>query len=366
MGVLNKTDLRKVSELSAEEKKLIESMKEDLDGEVHFIETSCATKDGVDAARSKACDLLLDLRVEQKVKQGKSHNIQNRITTTSMAAPTNRPACIPNSVVQQRAAGGNSMEVDPGEKGFDEMLEKERMEMLGGAGVYSVDLWRRSILEEPSWKYDVIPEIMDGHNVVDFVDPDIDKLLAELEREEELLLAESKEQSKLDDATLKEWKQTQDVLDHMHSRIRQKKLVNKLNKSNNHVPTPRNARKKKSEVADAFTKRGMDPVKAESVARGRSKSRGQSLLGKRKADSSVPGEGGDGSRAVSASRARSASMMKGLPSMEVAVKVEKKRRKQMRQHNKVGKKGEGDHHIPDMKPKHLFSGKRGIGKADRR
>jgi len=72
--VLNKTDLRKVSELSAEEKKLIESMKEDLDGEVHFIETSCATKDGVDAARSKACDLLLDLRVEQKVKQGKSHN----------------------------------------------------------------------------------------------------------------------------------------------------------------------------------------------------------------------------------------------------------------------------------------------------
>jgi hypothetical protein len=28
--------------------------------------------------------------------------------------------------------------------------------------------------------------------------------------------------------------------------------------------------------------------------------------------------------------------------------------------------GEGDHRIWDMKPKHLFSGKRGIGKTDRR
>lgn len=57
-------------------------------------------------------------------------------------------------------------------------------EELGGAGVYSVDLWRRAMLEDPSWKYDVVPEIMDGHNVTDFVDPDIDRKLAELEKEE--------------------------------------------------------------------------------------------------------------------------------------------------------------------------------------
>lgn len=30
------------------------------------------------------------------------------------------------------------------------------------------------------------------------------------------------------------------------------------------------------------------------------------------------------------------------------------------------RKGEGDHHIPDLKPKHLFSGKRPIGKTQRR
>lgn len=33
---------------------------------------------------------------------------------------------------------------------------------------------------------------------------------------------------------------------------------------------------------------------------------------------------------------------------------------------KYSRKGEGDRHIPDLMPKHLFSGKRGTGKTDRR
>lgn len=40
--------------------------------------------------------------------------------------------------------------------------------------------------------------------------------------------------------------------------------------------------------------------------------------------------------------------------------------KAQRKRNKQARKGEGDRHIPDLKPKHLFSGKRGIGKTDRR
>ena len=34
--------------------------------------------------------------------------------------------------------------------------------------------------------------------------------------------------------------------------------------------------------------------------------------------------------------------------------------------NKSSKKGEADRHIFDLKPKHLFAGKRGMGKTDRR
>lgn len=40
------------------------------------------------------------------------------------------------------------------------------------------------------WKYDAIPELFNGKNVIDFVDPDIEEKLAELEAEEERLLAD--------------------------------------------------------------------------------------------------------------------------------------------------------------------------------
>ena len=41
------------------------------------------------------------------------------------------------------------------------------------------------MLEKPEWKNDIWPEIMDGKNVFDYVDPDILKKLEHLEREEE-------------------------------------------------------------------------------------------------------------------------------------------------------------------------------------
>ncbi len=46
------------------------------------------------------------------------------------------------------------------------------------------------ILENPVWKDDIIPEIMDGKNVADFIDPDIQEKLDALEREEEKLEAD--------------------------------------------------------------------------------------------------------------------------------------------------------------------------------
>lgn len=43
------------------------------------------------------------------------------------------------------------------------------------------------MLKNDDWKYDVIPEIQDGKNVADFIDPDIFDKLEELEAEEERL-----------------------------------------------------------------------------------------------------------------------------------------------------------------------------------
>ena len=49
-----------------------------------------------------------------------------------------------------------------------------------------MDFNKRFMLANPEEKYDVIPEHWQGHNIADFVDPDIMAKLEELEREEEL------------------------------------------------------------------------------------------------------------------------------------------------------------------------------------
>lgn len=52
---------------------------------------------------------------------------------------------------------------------------------------------------------------------------------------------------------------------------------------------------------------------------------------------------------------------------ELQEKAEKLKRIGKQKHtNKDARKGEGDRHVPDWKPKHLFSGKRKAGKTDRR
>lgn len=358
--ILNKTDIRKVSDLSPTEKQLIESMKDvDGDNKVQFIETSCATRDGVDTARASACDLLLTKRVETKVSAGKADSLRNRLHVTSVVAPTSRPAFIPPTVLKARSGEGDAME----DGGKAEQTERERMEELGGAGVYSVDVWRRAILEDKTWKYDSVPEIMDGHNVMDFVDPDIEKKLKELEKEEDLLMQEAAIRN--DDAVLDKFQETQDVLDEFHSRMRQKRLVSRLSKnSSNNRGTPRAAKKKAATVERELKDQGKD---GEKVTRARSTSVKRTLLNKRKRESTADGSAeGSVGRATVMSRNRSTSRIKGMGSDGAADAGEKVRRKMMRGFNKLGHKGESDRWIPDLKPKHLYSGKRGIGKTDRR
>lgn len=45
-------------------------------------------------------------------------------------------------------------------------------------------------MDVDEWAFDKVPEIMDGMNVADFVDQDIDAKLRDLEKEEEEILRE--------------------------------------------------------------------------------------------------------------------------------------------------------------------------------
>merc|ERR1719359_1415636 len=69
MAVLNKTDLRSVDDLTETEKECLKTLKDEAS---HMMDMSCATKNGVDAVKNKSCELLMERRVETKIKQNKT------------------------------------------------------------------------------------------------------------------------------------------------------------------------------------------------------------------------------------------------------------------------------------------------------
>lgn len=133
--------------------------------------------------RNHACDILLAARVEQKLKGTKIQNVINKLHLAQPVARDDkqRPAFIPAAAMSKL-----KFELD------DPMrpkLAKEIEQENGGAGVFNVDLKASYLLKDQEWKYDKIPEIMDGKNVADFIDPEIQEKLEALEREEERLIA---------------------------------------------------------------------------------------------------------------------------------------------------------------------------------
>ncbi|KAJ2251811.1 Nucleolar GTP-binding protein 1, partial [Coemansia sp. RSA 451] len=127
---------------------------------------------------------LLQQRVEMKLRGQQVNSVLNKLNVAqpSPRDQVDRPACIPDAVAKRR-------KYDP-EDPERRTLERDLELAAGGAGVYSVDLNKHYDLANDAWKYDIIPEIMDGKNVADFIDPDVEEKLAELEREEERLAAE--------------------------------------------------------------------------------------------------------------------------------------------------------------------------------
>lgn len=74
MIVMNKTDLKQFEELEDSQKDLINKMCEECEElnygrKIELMRTSCATKEGIDVVKNKACDLLLEQRVEKKASR---------------------------------------------------------------------------------------------------------------------------------------------------------------------------------------------------------------------------------------------------------------------------------------------------------
>jgi nucleolar GTP-binding protein len=405
--VCNKIDLKKWADVEESDKALIQSVLDDRN--TQMIQMSNATEEGITTVKSTACDMLLHHRVERKLKSKRINDVINRIHVTQPVKRDDkaRPSNIPASVLAARAAkeakGGDAMEDEP------RMLERDLEAEQGGAGVYNFD--QRKLFALPDkWKYDVIPEIIDGKNIADFVDPDIEARLEALEKEEEELAAThaAQEAMESDSDELDEEKKT--LVDKI--RLKRKLIIAKrlAAKNNNKPVLPRKANRVQTEDAEeTLQELGLDTTKfadrARSRARVREEVKEKVKASKRKRDEeeeAAMGADSDGDEDMGVSR-RTRSKSRGMEGVSsdpsglhtrsksraprdeskkrdgkapvdaiayrnVKQKTEavKKAKHAQRKANQHARASESDRRVLNDMPRHLFSGKRGIGKTDRR
>jgi len=400
MVVANKTDVWKDA-LAPEKMAIVNDFETAMDGEKIKEMSTKDDPDSVQKVKTDACEILLQHRVEQKFKTKKADGILNRIHVAEPTARDKkaRPAFIPAKVLEIRERKKAGMDVDE-EATDDEEDAEEDFEMNGtGASIitsklkkklkterdielalgddYVLDLQKNYDIPEDE-KYDVIPEVWNGKNVADYVDPDIMAKLEELEKEEELREQSGVYESEESESETEEMKEIRE----MASKIRVKKKIMKIDQKidgTKKATLPRTSVAAKrtrsvSRLKNEFTELGVDMTETDGAnftktdQRGRSKSR----VAAKRAKMDVDGEEAAAVENKKQQRGRSNSRVtprdkSGVRDPEQQKKIKKMEKKvQKKAFGNLGKGGESDRHIAVKKPRHLFAGKRGMGKTDRR
>lgn len=405
--VANKTDLGWEEEMDDAGRALLAEFEKPANSKI--LRMSARDESGIMDVKTVACDLLLEARVEAKVRGRKAASILNRLhVATPKIVTGNRAPVIPASVQARRAArdvvgddageGDDAMAVESAVRKLERDIEAEH----GGAGVYSMD-WRKLYkLREKEFAYDIIPEIVDGKNIADFVDPEIEAKLEALEAEEDAREAVADVEM---DAEVGGYRLLSAEELTMVAAIKEKKgqlkSVSNREKSarGNRSALPRNKLAgRQSRLEKHLEGMGMEAEEASGLASRRARS--ASLPGRARPTTASVEPDSRGRQAIkaarrgtkrersdsvglqlarsesagrmlgrSSSRPRSVSVTAGEGFKDGVQKVQADSLARKKMRKSVGgeaRKGIADRHVPDFKPKHLNSGKRGIGKTDRR
>ncbi|TRM70335.1 P-loop containing nucleoside triphosphate hydrolase protein [Schizophyllum amplum] len=378
--VINKIDVTRMEDLQPETRALVQEI---IDAEdVKCVQVSCYSEEGVMDVKNTACDALLAHRVENKLRGSKINQVANRI---HVAQPKPRDDVVREPFIPEAVKLRKKFEAeDPERKKLAREIELEE----GGAGVFNINLKQDYLLKNPEWKMDVIPEIWQGKNVADFIDPDIEEKLEALEREEERLQAEGFYDSDDDSFDSDDEREAVEA----RSNLKHKITSQALKKSKrNQAPLPRTAGLRTlTELSAGMRAAGLDPSRIEDRAKKLAKS---ARAEKRKRaddedvdmeDASGSGSGDDamdvdGATPGAAKRARGAEgavtsrrlprtnrTLAGMRDEGQADKATKLRNIGQRPAAFLARAGEGDRHIGTKMPRHLFAGKRKGGKTQRR
>jgi nucleolar GTP-binding protein len=326
--VLNKIDLIRPEDVSEENKAILQGL---LDEGYLIANSSCVTEEGIFDVRNGACDKLLTLRVEQKMTGQKINDVLNRL---HLAVPKSRdslsrPPFIPPSVLVQRQAKQEMQQL-----GIKPILARDIEAQNGGAGVYSVDLKKSYLFKDDDWKHDVMPEIVDGHNVADFFDPDIEERLAKLEAEEEIFDYDESFMDLTGDQQLAKGKYEVIEAD------REMKIM-------------------KHRAGKRYAKR---PLLVDRIKQRKFKITSTGIEGE---------DAQDEIKLLRSSRARSISRAptkdrSALKDKKASEKADKIKTLAQKQPNLMARRGEADREIQASKPKWFFTGKRKLGSTNRR
>jgi nucleolar GTP-binding protein len=353
--VINKIDVTRPEDLDEETQAQLQGLLKA--GDVEMLQLSCTTSEGVQDVKNAACERLIADRVAQKLKAGTSNTgavggrLGDVLTRIHVARPMDGKVLepfIPEAVKNLKKYDKN----DPERRKLARDIEEEN----GGAGVFNVNLKDQYLLENDEWKYDKIPEIVEGRNVYDFVDPDIEAKLAALEEEEEKLEAEGFYDSDedLEDAEDADIRMKAELIREKRMLIRNEAKMKKSLK--NRAIIPRTAmRKKLTDMEDHLDSLGLD---TDAIgARARSQSRGRSVLRSRTGTEDVMDVDAPDYEAKmrAKSRARSQSNRRddGVTNEVARTKAERAQKLSQRKMNRMARQGEADRHVAAAMPKHL-------------
>lgn len=384
--IINKIDVRKFEDLELELQQSINALTQS--SNVEILHLSCLTTEGITNVKNVACDRLIADRVSAKLKAGTSASsgqpagrLGDLLARIHVAQPLGgivRETYIPESVRQLKRYDKS----DPQRR----KLERDIEEANGGAGVYNIDLKKSYDLDDPNWTHDKIPEILNGKNVYDFVDPDIESKLAALEAEEEKLEADgyyddSDSVEGADDADIR---MKADLIREKRVLIRNQAKNRKSSMKNKAVIPRKFQQRTKEQLEQHLENIGLDATAAASRAQTQLKPKPLSLSD---LTGSGPMDGGEAMDIDPSPSARLKELTKrhapstnrltdGLASngqktgvadfgarADRAARLTKLAQRKM---NRAARQGEADRHATASIAKHLVAGKRGIGKTNRR
>jgi len=223
----NKIDVLTKDELAEDKRKIFDDLEKE---GVHVFWTSTVTGEGIMELRQAACDKLLLQRVDAKMRGKKTNNIMNRLRVATPMQRDNkeRPPFIPEAILKKRAAlaakeGATVNEDESVTMETDEKRKTERDLEIELEDDYVLDLQKWWDLKNPEEKNDVLPEIINGKNIADYIDADIFQKLEALEKEEEL----REEAGFYDDEEESEDEEAKDIRQ-LAAKIREKKGLRML------------------------------------------------------------------------------------------------------------------------------------------